>query len=356
MMLAQSLVEKGCAAARVCAGLDVSRASLYRRRRPPMQGPPRPRLRPKNRLPEATRARMMAVLHQEEYVDLTPWEVVPRLLDKGEYLASIRTFYRVLSEHGEVKERRLQAKRGKHAAPVLETTAPNKVWTWDITRLKGPFQGKWYFLYLMLDLYSRYIVGWMVAEHENARLAQHFIRETVRRHLREGSEVAVHSDRGAPMTANTTRELISLLGLSQSLSRPRTSDDNPFSEAQFRTIKYHGSFPGFFETKESAVAYLDQLLTWYNEEHMHVGLNLHTPASVHFGHVAEVVRKRQAILDEAFATSPERFPKGRPVVKANPPVVGINLHLKAASVDTAKSEVEPENGAPDALHSAEILH
>jgi putative transposase len=188
--------------------------------------------------------------------------VVPRLLDQGEYLASIRTFYRVLTEHCEVKERRLQAKRGKHAASILEATGPNQVWTWDITRLKGPYQGKWYFIYLMLDLFRRYGVGWMVAEQESARMAQHFIRETVQKHIPRGGKVAIHSDRGAPMTANTTRELMALLGVSQSLSRPRTSDDNPFSEAHFRTVKYHGGFPDHFTSKESSVSYMDQFLAW----------------------------------------------------------------------------------------------
>ena len=356
MIVAEGLVEKGCPATAVCRALEVSRATFYRRRRPPMQGPPRPRPQPKNRLPNAIRQDILQRLHEPDFVDLSPWEVVPRLLDRGEYLASIRTFYRVLSEHGEVKERRLQAKRGKHAAPILESTGPNQVWTWDITRLKGPYQGKWYFLYLMLDLFSRYVVGWMVAEHESARLAQHFIRETVQKHIPRGGKVAIHSDRGAPMTANTTRELIALLGVSQSLSRPRTSDDNPFSEAHFRTVKYHGGFPDHFTGKEGAVSYMDPFLKWYNEEHMHIGLNLHTPASVHFGRVSEVVAVRQRVLDEAFARHPERFPGGKPTVKSNPEVVGINLHLKAVQV-AQEIAIEPEEERmPDALHSAGILH
>jgi putative transposase len=295
-------------------------------------------------------------MHQEEFVDASPWEIVPRLLDKGEYLGSIRTFYRVLSEHGEIKERRLQARLGKHAAPILEATGPNQVWSWDISRLKGPFQGKWYYLYLMLDLYSRYVVGWMVAEHESARLAQHFIRDTVRRHLKEGEEITIHSDRGSPMTANTTRDLLALLGVSQSLSRPRTSDDNPFSEAQFKTLKYHHTFPGFFGSKESTISHMDQFITWCNNEHMHMGLNLHTPASVHFGQVAEIVRKRQGVLNEAYDKNPERFPKGRPIVKLNPEVVGINLHLKAVNVQTVVNQPKGINESSNAIHSDEILH
>lgn len=307
-----------------------------------------------NRIPDEARQAILGLLHEVEFVDLTPWEIVPRLLDQGRYLGSIRTFYRVLSENGEIKERRLQSKRGKHAAPILEATAPNQVWTWDITRLKGPYQGKWYFLYLMLDLYSRYVVGWMVAEHESARKAQHFIRETVHNHLKGGAEVTIHSDRGAPMTANTTRELLSLLGISQSLSRPRTSDDNPFSESQFKTIKYHGSFPAYFEGPEHAVSHLDQFLTWYNNEHMHMGLNLHTPASVHFGRVEGIVKQRQDVLDSAYAVHPNRFPNGKPIVKSNPTVVGINLNLKAAQVAAEEAKYPAENS--NALHSIESLH
>jgi len=352
--MADGLLKKGCTKGEASIAAGIARATFYRRHRPVHFGPPRPRPRPRNRIPDAVRTRILEKLHEAEFVDLTPWEIVPRLLDQGEYLGSIRTFYRVLSEHGEVKERRLQAKRGKHAAPILEATAPNQVWTWDITRLKGPYQGKWYFLYLMLDLYSRYIVGWMVAEHESARKAQHFIRETVRNHLKAGHEVTIHSDRGAPMTANTTRELLSLLGISQSLSRPRTSDDNPFSESQFKTIKYHGSFPAYFEGTEHAINHLDQFLTWYNNEHMHGGLNLHTPSSVHFGRVEGIVIGRQKVLDSAYMENPARFPNGRPIVKANPAVVGINLNLKAARV--AATETEPSNRESDALHSADSLH
>lgn len=354
MSIADGLLRKGCTRSEASLAAGIARATFYRRHRPFIFGPPRPRPRPQNRLPDTVRAQILEVLHEADFVDLTPREVVPRLLDQGRYLASIRTFYRVLSEHGEVKERRLQSRRGKHAAPILEATGPCQVWTWDITRLKGPYQGKWYFLYLMLDLYSRYVVGWMVAERESAGKAQHFIRETVRNHLKEGENITIHSDRGAPMTANTTQELLSLLGISQSLSRPRTSDDNPFSESQFKTIKYHGSFPGHFEGPEHAVNHFDQFLSWYNNDHMHMGLNLHTPASVHFGRVEGIVKKRQEVLDAAYAANPARFPKGRPIVKANPSVVGINLNLKATQVAAADSNLSVQE--PEALHSSGILH
>lgn len=354
--MAIQLVHFGCPKNLVFEALEVPRATFYRNIKPCFYGPPKPRSRPANRIPEAKRKAILDLLHEVEFVDLTPWEIVPKLLDQGLYLGSIRTFYRVLSENGEVKERRLQSKRGKHAAPILEATGPNQIWTWDITRLKGQYHGKWYYLYLMLDLFSRYIVGWMVTETESARNAQHFIRETVNKHLKKGDKITLHSDRGAPMTANRTQELHGLLGLLQSLSRPRTSNDNPFSEAQFRTIKYHGSFPGFFETKEMAISHLEQFLTWYNNDHMHTGLNLHTPASVHFGQVGEIVRSRQQVLDEAYAMNPTRFANGRPIVKSNPDVVGINLHLKSLPVENGLGGEFQSEGVPDALHSAGILH
>lgn len=354
MTLAVTLVQKGCYKRNVSEALEISRATLYRHLKPPFYGPPRLKInpRPANRIGDMKRTQILELLHCDDFVDLTPWEIVPRLLDQGQYYGSIRTFYRILSEQGESKGRRLQSKLEKRVAPILEANGPNQVFTWDITRLKGPYQGKWFFLYLMLDLYSRYVVGWMVAEQESARKAQHFIRETVRKHLESGAKVAVHSDRGAPMTANSTRDLLSLLGITQSFSRPRTSDDNPFSEAQFRTIKYHGSFPGFFENREQAISHLEQFLTWYNNEHIHVGLNLHTPASVYFGKVEDVVRKRQEIMDAAYTENPIRFPKGRPIVKSNPAVVGINLHLKAVSVATELNESTQSERISDALHSA----
>lgn len=277
-------------------------------------------------------AKILATMHEEEYIDLCPREIVPKLADKGVYLGSIRTFYRVLSRNEEIRERRLQARRPPINAPVLEATGPNQIWTWDISRLAGPYQGKWYFLYMMLDLYSRYVVGWMIAERENARLAQRFIRETVRRHIPAGQELTIHSDRGSPMTACTTQELMMLLGVTCSYSRPRTSDDNPFSESAFRTTKYHWTMPSFFPTKAEAVGHMDQFMTWYNEDHMHNGLNLLTPAMVHHGRVDQVVAARQSVMAAAYQAHPERFARGLPNVRKNPQTVGINTRMKAIKV------------------------
>ena len=353
-MLLHGLVDKGCRKRGVCEALDVSRASFYRSLRFPYQGPPLGRSHPKNRLPDGVRREILALLHEERFVDLSPWEVVPRLLDQGSYLASIRTFYRILAGQGEAKERRLQGKRGKHSPPILEATEPNQVWSWDITRLKGHYHGLWHFLYVMLDIFSRYVVGWMVADHESSRLAQHFIRQTVQRNLESGRHITIHNDRGSPMKAAQTRELFSVLGLSQSFSRPRTSDDNPFSEAQFRTVKYHHDYPPFFNSKEHATSWTEQMMTGYNNEHMHAGLNGHTPASVHFGWVGEVIRKRQEVLDAVFAANPERFPKGRPLVKQPPKIVGINLHLRAQTTQTLATLNQLEKEALADVHQPGI--
>jgi transposase InsO family protein len=318
----------GCRITVVCAALELARATFYRFRNPRPASHIRPRPRPKNRLSDQEGALIRSILSEERFVDRTPREIVPILADEGVYLGSIRTFYRILSADGTCIERRLQARHPAHVAPVLEASRPNQVWTWDITRLKGPWRGSFYFLYVMLDIYSRYVVGWMLAERENARRAQHFIREVVGRHLQPGQKLAIHNDRGSPMKAGGTTELIKMLGLEHSFSRPRTSDDNPFSEAHFRTLKYHSSFPEFFGPLDQSERFLDRWFTWYNEEHRHTGLNLHTPASVYQGTVAEVVRKRQEVMDLAYQNNPGRFSNGKPVVKYNPPIVGINLHLK----------------------------
>jgi putative transposase len=261
-------------------------------------------------------------------------------MDEGVYLASIRSFYRILNGLGESVERRLQAQHVKRSPPILEANGPNQVWTWDITRIPGPCKGQFYFLYVMIDIFSRYVVGWMLAERENARRAQTFIRETASKHLHNGEKVKVHNDRGSPMTAGGTQELFDLLGLEQSFSRPRTSDDNPFSESQFKTLKYANSYPMFVESLGAGEKYLDSWINWYNYEHQHKGLNLHTPASVQFNSVEEVISKRQCLMDLAYANNPERFPKGRPLVKANPSVVGINLRFKQGTTVTVQSDVE----------------
>ena len=332
MSMARHLVSKGCRTNRACAALGLPRSTYYRNLQPKGLRPGKKPQQPANKLSESEIQAIKDVLHEERFIDLPPREIVPTLADEGRYLASIRTFYRVLASLCECSDRRLQARHPRRTAPILEATGPNQVWTWDITRLKGPWRGKFFFLYVMIDIYTRYVVGWMVSERENARRAQGFIRETVQRHLEPGHRLTIHNDRGSPMKAGGTMDLIKLLGLEHSFSRPRTSDDNPYSEAQFRTLKYHSRFPAFFESSTDAEEFLTRWFRWYNYEHRHTGLNLHTPASVHFGDVSEVVAQRKAVMDAAFARNPNRFPNGRPVVKANPSIVEINLMYRTTPV------------------------
>jgi putative transposase len=254
--MSADLVGQGCRPTLTCRSVGVARSSFYRYLKSPVSSIRKRRPSPRNRLCDQERRTILSTLHEERFLDLTPREVVSVLADEGLYLGSIRTFYRVLSENAENCERRLQARRVKREAPVLEAAGPNQVWSWDITRLKGPWKRKFYFLYVMIDIFSRYVVGWMLAERENAFRAQHFIRQTLFKHLGSRGDITIHSDRGSPMISGGTRELMELLGVSQSFSRPRTSDDNPYSESQFRTLKYHHTFPSFFESKEEAEAFL----------------------------------------------------------------------------------------------------
>jgi len=330
--VARQLATKGCRTNRVCAALGLPRSTYYRNLQPRRHRSARNPQPPANKLSEGEVQAIKDILHEERFIDLPPREIVPTLADEGTYLGSIRTFYRVLAGLCESNDRRLQTRHPKRSAPILEATGPNQVWTWDITRLKGPWRGKFLFLYVMIDIFTRYVVGWMVSERENARRAQVFIRETVNRHLTPGHRLTIHNDRGSPMKAGGTMDLIKLLGLEYSFSRPRTSDDNPYSESQFRTLKYHSRFPAFFESVADAEGFLEQWFRWYNYEHRHTGLNLHTPASVYYGEVGTVVERRQMVMDEAYELNPQRFPKGRPAVMSNPSVVGINLMYRATPI------------------------
>jgi putative transposase len=332
MKTAVILTGNGCRPTAVCNAMGVPRSTYYRRLKPASRSSPHRASAPVNKLSPTDIKAITAYLHEDRFIDLSPREIVPTLADEGIYLASIRTFYRVLENLSETMDRRLQARHPKRSAPILEATGPNQVWTWDITRLKGPWRGKFFFLYVMLDIFSRYAVGWMLAERENARRAQSFIRQTVEKHIEPGHRLTIHNDRGSPMKAGGTMELIRLLGLEHSFSRPRTSDDNPYSESQFRTLKYHSRFPDWFESLDSGEVFLTDWFRWYNYEHRHTGLNLHTPASVQYGTVSAVAKRRQSVMDTAFELHPERFAHGKPLVAINPAVVGINLMYKQLSV------------------------
>jgi len=290
----------------------ISRATAHRAtvigpKRP--RGPGRP---PVNRLDAAERAAVLAVLNSDRFVDTTPIEVFATLLDEGVYLASISTFYRVLRENKQVKERRRIARHPARARPELTATAPGQVFTWDITKLPGPTRGLYYDAYVMIDIYSRYIVGWKVAATESAELAAGFISDVIAIH---GIPLVVHADRGTSMTSKKVADLLADLHVLRSHSRPHVSNDNPFSEAAFKTVKYHPTFPARFGSIQDARAFCDTFFTWYNHAHHHTGIGLHTPAAVHYGHAPATSVARQHILDTAWTLHPERFNQ-RPQPKA----------------------------------------
>lgn len=306
-----------------CLALNVSRASLYRSRRPSPPPVKRERAPSPRRLPDAERQAILDVLHQPEFADQPPREVFATLLTRGVYLASIRTMYRVLAEAGETRERRLQRTPQAHAMPTVTATAPNQVWTWDITKLATTSKGVFLMAYVIIDLFSRFVVGWMVATKECKHLAAQLFAETIARHGVEPG-LHVHSDRGSAMKSDTLAQLLDSLGASRSFSRPRVSNDNPYSEAQFKTLKYQPDYPGRFTSPLHARAWLADFFAWHNDEHHHAGLALFTPADVFDGRVAEVAATRQRALDAAYAAHPERFPNGPPRVRLPPHAVDIN--------------------------------
>lgn len=264
------------------------------------------------------------VLHEDRFVDKAPAEVYATLLDEGVYLCSIRTMYRILQAESEVRERRNQLRHPEYKKPELLATAPNQVWSWDITKLKGPVKWTYFYLYVIIDIFSRHVVGWMIAGRETAELAKQLIAESCIRQGIDENQLFIHSDRGAPMTSKALALLMSDLGITKSLSRPYVSNDNPYSESQFKTLKYRPSFPERFGSLQDARAFCQQFFNWYNNEHYHSGIALMTPAMVHYGSAEECNRKRQIVLSGAFEKHPERFVNGQPTVLELPQEAWIN--------------------------------
>jgi putative transposase len=308
-----------------CAALGLARASIYRALRPPRPFVgPRQVYRPECALSQPERDQVRSVLNSPEYMDLAPRAVFARLLDTGEYLCSWRTMYRLLAEYGEVAERRAVRPPRAYVRPELVATRPNQVWSWDITKLKGAAKGQFFYLYVILDIYSRCVVGWLVAEREGEDLARQLVAETAAKHGIEPDSLTLHADRGSPMIAGKMKDLLESLGITKSHSRPRVSNDNPFSEAQFKTLKYRPAYPGRFGELDQAADWARRTITWYNDEHYHSGVALLTPATVHAGQAATVLAERQRVLDLAFAAHPKRFPRGRPSAGRLPEKVWIN--------------------------------
>lgn len=307
-----------------CAAVGRPRATHYRRRRPGRVTPRKPRGAPPNKLTDAEVDAILAVLRSERFVDCSPAQAYFSLLDEGTYLASVSTFYRVLRANGEVRERRRQARHPAKVKPELVARRPLCVWSWDITKLRGPRRGEHYDLYVVLDIFSRYVVGWCVAPTEDGELAKELIADAVARHRVPPGQLTVHADRGSSMTSSPVVELYTFLGIARSHSRPHVSDDNPYSESQFKTLKYCPAFPDRFGCIEDARRFCDRFFAYYNHEHRHSGIGYHTPASVHYGTAAEVRRQRAETLDAAYAANPARFGHRRPQPPKLPTVAWIN--------------------------------
>lgn len=309
-----------------CAALGMPRATFYRQTALGISARNAERPAPPLALSEAEEQRVLDALHEPRFRDFTPYYVYATLLDEGVYHCSIRTMYRILAKHNEVRERRRQVSRPHYEKPELLATDPNQVWSWDITKLKGPAKWTYFHLYVILDIYSRYVVGWMLAHREAATLAKRLIKDTCKKQCIQAQQLTIHADRGSSMKSKTVALLLSDLGVTKTHSRPQVSNDNPYSESQFKTLKYCSEFPGRFGSIEDARSFCRAFFSWYNDEHKHSGLGLLTPEQVHYGMGEEIQQRRAAVLEVAFKEHPKRFkgniPKPLPVPQAvwiNPP-------------------------------------
>jgi putative transposase len=315
-----------------CKALGVTRASFYRQR--PVFGPAEfsaaapadglPRPAPARTLSPVERETVLACLHEERFQDRSPAAVFATLLDEGTYHCSMRTMYRLLEQDGETRERRDQLTHPAYQKPELLATAPNQLWSWDITKLLGPAKWTYFYLYVILDVFSRYIVGWMIAPRESAELAKRLIEDTCHKQRIAKDQLTIHADRGSSMTSKPVAFLLADLGVTKTHSRPHVSNDNPYSESQFRTMKYRPEFPDRFGSLQDSRVFGQRFFSWYNEEHRHSGLGLLTPAMVHHGQVESIVKKRQLVLDAAYQSHPERFVRHAPKPLAVPKEVWIN--------------------------------
>jgi putative transposase len=291
----------------------VIRASFYRQRPVPgLAAAPALRPTPARALSPLERAGVLSVLHAERFQDRAPAAVQATLLDEGQYLCSTRTMYRILAGQGESRERRDQLVHPAYQRPELLATAPNQLWSWDITKLRGAAKWTYFYLYVILDVFSRYVAGWMIAPREGAELAKQFIAETIGKHQVPAGQLNIHADRGKVMTSKPVAFLMADLGVTKTHSRPYVSDDNPYSESQFRTLKYRPEFPDRFGCIQDSRAFCQRFFPWYNDEHRHSSLALLTPAMVHYDQAPAILRQRQRVLDAAYSNHPERFVRNPP--------------------------------------------
>lgn len=312
-----------------CRALGVAPATIYRWRRPPKAKAARPRPRPGRALSELERATVLEVLNGERFLDSSPAEVYATLLDEGRYLCSERTMYRLLAEHGEVRERRDQLTHPAYARPELLAGEPNEVWSWDITKLKGPAKWTYFYLYAILDVFSRYVVGWTLQHRESAQVAKALISQAAEQQKILPGSLTVHADRGSSMTSKPVAFLLADLGITKTHSRPYTSTDNPYSEAHFKTLKYRPEFPTRFFSIEEARSFCREFFHWYNHQHRHSGIGLMTPEVVHHGRSEEVKARRAVVLTQAYLRTPERFVGGHPQPPALPVAAWINQPKEA---------------------------
>jgi putative transposase len=311
--------EVGISAA--CQAYGIPRSSFYAAQQPRERTVPR---RPPRALSGTEKAAVRQVLNSERFQDQAPREVYAALLDEGEYYCHWRTMYRVLDEHDEVRERRNQLRHPSYTRPELLATGVNQVWSWDVTKLLGPKKWTYYYLYVILDIYSRYVPGWLIADRQTAELARVLVKQSCEKQAISKDQLTLHADRGGPMIAKSLAHLLADLGISKSHSRPYHADDNPYSEAQFRTLKYRPDYPKRFGSQGMAQQWARQFFDWYNNQHYHSGIGLLTPADVHYGRAAQRLRERQQVLQSAYQKNPERFVHGPPKAPQLPEAVWIN--------------------------------
>jgi putative transposase len=309
-----------------CAAVGRPRATHYRHHRhsPPPPRPARLRAPQPRALSQVERKQVLGVLHDPDHVDEAPATVYAKLLDAGVYLCSVPTMYRLLRAEGEVHERRRQATHPPAAKPELQATRPNAVWSWDISKLLGPAKWTWFYLYTIIDIYSRYVPGWLLARAERAALAERLLADTIAKQQVNRGQLTIHADRGASMASRPVAFLLADLGVTKSHSRPHCSNDNPYSEAQFKTLKYRPEFPDRFGCYEDALSFCRRFFCWYNDEHRHSGIGFHTPADVHHGRAEQVRAERAIVLEAAYAAHPERFVRKPPAPPELPTIAWIN--------------------------------
>jgi putative transposase len=307
----------------MCHALGYPPASLYRALKPQNKKLRKRGGRSPRKLSQEEESHVHDILNSPKYCDMSPPEIFTTLLDKGRYHCSVRTMYRILQKHGQTTLRQ-QARAKNYARPELLATRENELWSWDITKLKGPRKWQYFHLYKIMDVYSRYVVGWMVADREKDDLAKKLIEETILRQNIRPETLTLHADRGSSMKSNTVAQLLSSLRVTKTHSRPHVSNDNPYSEAAFKTLKYKPDFPDRFGCVEHARAHCRAFFEWYNTKHHHSGIEMFTPEQVHYGTWRKVYENRKRVLQKAAEENPERFVKGKPVLRKIPSEVWIN--------------------------------